>query len=84
MRPANSSLEATGDAAQFASMGQECGIGIRGELNKGSGCDLFDVEGSLGIDFAFTNAAIREQGLATRSSIRLMAEAFRSIIKIDG
>ena len=39
---------------------------IRGELNKGPGCDLFDVEGSLGINFAYTNRATREKGLATR------------------
>ena len=45
---------------------------IRGELNKGPGCDLFDVEGSLGINFAYTNAAIREKGLATRLLNELM------------
>jgi GNAT superfamily N-acetyltransferase len=38
---------------------------IRGELNKGPGCDLFDIEGSLGIDFAYTEASVRERGLAT-------------------
>lgn len=45
---------------------------IRGELNKGPGCDLFDIKGSLGIDFAYTDTAIREQGLATRLLNELM------------
>jgi GNAT superfamily N-acetyltransferase len=45
---------------------------IRGELNKGPGCDLLDTKGSLGIDFAYTDTAIREQGLATRLLNELM------------
>jgi hypothetical protein len=45
---------------------------IRGELNKGPGCDLFDVEGSLGIDFAYTNTAVRQKGMATRLLNELM------------
>lgn len=45
---------------------------IRGVLNKGPGCELLDVEGSLGINFAYTNTAVREQGIATRVLDELM------------
>lgn len=45
---------------------------IRGEVNMGPGCDLFDVDGSLGINFAFTDPATRKQGVATRLLNELM------------
>jgi GNAT superfamily N-acetyltransferase len=61
-----------GKKAFIAKRDEEVISGIRGELNKGPGCDLFDVEGSLGINFAYTNAAIRAKGLATRLLNELM------------
>jgi GNAT superfamily N-acetyltransferase len=38
---------------------------IRGKLNSGPSCDLFDLAGSLGIDFAYTDPDLRKQGIAT-------------------
>ena len=46
---------------------------LRGRLNMGPGCDLFDVAGSLGIDFAFTDPAARKRGVATRLLNELLA-----------
>jgi len=39
---------------------------VRGGLDRGPGCDLLNVKGSLGIDFAYTDPAAREKGIATR------------------
>lgn len=38
---------------------------MRGRLDYGPGCKLFDAAGSLGIDFAYTDTAVREKGVAT-------------------
>lgn len=40
--------------------------GIRGVLNHGPGCELFDVPGSLGINFAYTAAESRRTGVGSR------------------
>ena len=39
--------------------------GIRAVLNSGPGCELFNVAGSLGVNFAFTDDAARRNGVAT-------------------
>lgn len=48
----------------IAKDGNEIVSCIRGKLNMGPGCDLFDVDGSLGINFAYTNSNARGKGLA--------------------
>ena len=40
--------------------------GIRGVLNMGPGCELFNVDGSLGVNFAYTDVSARRGGVATR------------------
>jgi GNAT superfamily N-acetyltransferase len=39
--------------------------GMRAVLNSGPGCELFNVPGSLGVNFAYTDEATRRNGVAT-------------------
>jgi len=63
-----------GDRRTFLAVrGDEAVGGIRAVLKSGPGCELLNVEGSLGINFAYTEPTLRRGGIATQ----LLNEALR-------
>lgn len=47
--------------------------GIRGVLNRSDGCDLFSVEGTLAVNFGYTEPEARRTGIATALLDALLA-----------